>query len=136
MKEMVKDITELKSVLDGVVDFVNDVNDYNAGYIEAATQLELIGAGVEVTSNGLAEKRITNFKNQWTYIVGKNWIRIVHGDKVYAFVCIDKSPKKKWMKIGDILRPASNAQPSLNFNRGNVLVAASWKRYISKKGII
>lgn len=137
MNNMLKEMDTLKDILDGIVELIESVNDYQSGYITAATELECIGAGAEETSKSLAENRINTFKSKWSYIIGKNWIRVVHDEKVYAFVCIDKTPKKKWMKMGDILRPATNNQPSLNFNRGNVLDGGvSWKRYISKKGIV
>ena len=133
--KITNDIDTIKKVLDGILELIYTVNEYQSGYIHTATELECVLSGEP--SDELIRKRQTEFQNGWTYTIGKNWIRVIHNGEVYAFICINKNSKKKWMKVGDILRPASYAQPSLNFNRGNVLMGAStWKRYITKKGII
>lgn len=129
-----QDFETYSDILDGILLMINSVNEYNAGFITSATKLELDGEKQEVVDR-IVKERIENFERNWTYTLGSNWIRVIHGDTVYAFVCVSKKPVKKWMKMGDILKPASFAQPSLNYSRGNVLTK-TWIDYVGKEGVI
>ena len=130
-----QDIDTLKDVLDGITAFTDSVTEYQCGFACPAIELQAaLDPSLDVKAE--VEKFATNYKNAWTLEVGKNWIRVIHEGEVYAFVCIDKNPKKTWLQVGDILRPASYAQPSLNFNRGNVIHGRrTWLKYITAKGI-
>jgi hypothetical protein len=62
--------------------------------------------------------RIKVFADGVTYQAKKNYVKILSGNSVWAFVVINSNDLD--FKVGDILKPKGWAGPVRNFARGNV----------------
>ena len=93
---------------DGITNMMNGAKD---DYIKMST----IG-GKELT--GYSKEQVDNWDNNTKVKEGKKYIKIVHGNGVFAFVMKEDSGR---FKKGDVLKAAGYNKPALNSARGNVL---------------